>query len=153
MTRKTRGRESFTPGDESVGGHADEQQRRLRDEARYAFLTQVPLLDSRAVGEMLGSRAKNPSAMASRLKQEGKLFAVRHRGVDLYPAFQFVDGRPLPAVAGVLEAFRKESDWTVALWFSAPSGWLVGRRPIDLVQGDPARVVDAANRTMDRSAF
>ncbi len=123
------------------------KQLHLQAEAREEFLTEVPLLSSVEVGSLLGSTAKNRSAMASRLKREGKLFAVPHRGADHFPAFQIVSGEPHPAIEAVLRAFEEESPWTVALWFQAPSGWLGGERPMDRLRGEPERVVDAAHRT------
>lgn len=123
------------------------KQLHLQAEAREEFLTRVPLLSSVEVGSLLGSTAKNRSAMASRLKREGKLIAVPHRGVDHFPAFQIVNGEPHPAIEEVLRAFDGESPWTVALWFRAPSGWLGGDRPMDRLRDEPERVVDAAHRT------
>lgn len=123
------------------------KQLHLQAEARQDFLTEVPLLNSGEIGELLGSTAKNRSAMASRLKREGRLFAVPHRGADLFPAFQIVDGEPHPAIESVLRAFANEPPWTVALWFHAPSGWLGGERPMDRLRHEPECVIDAARRT------
>lgn len=123
------------------------KQLHLQAEARHEFLTEVPLLTSAEVGSLLGSTAKNLSAMASRLKREGKLFAVPHRGTDYFPAFQIAKGQPHPAIEAVLQAFETESPWTVALWFQAPSGWLGGERPIDRLHDKPDRVVEAARKT------
>jgi hypothetical protein len=123
------------------------EQLRLQAKARAAFLTEVPLLTSREVGELLGSTAENTSAMASRLKRGNRLFALTHRGVDLYPAAQIVGGEPSPAMEGILKAFEGEPAWTVALWLHAPSGWLGGRRPLDVLAEDPGAVAEAACRT------
>jgi hypothetical protein len=130
-------------------GSAHLEQLRLQAQAKAAFLTEVPLLTSREVGESLGSTAQNTSAMASRLKGEGRLFAVPHKGVDLYPAFQIVDGEVQPAVARVIKAFAGDSPWAVALWFQAGSGWLGGDRPMDRLADDPDAVVDAAQKTTE----
>lgn len=125
------------------------KQLRLQAQARASFLTQVPLLDSSKVAELLGSTARNTSAMASRLKRSGKLFAVTYKGVDLYPAAQIVDGEPSPAVERILHAFEGDSAWTIALWLNAPSGWLGGERPLDLLAEQPDRVVEAARKTTE----
>lgn len=143
MTRKSQSDDSPIPG----GGSEAGKQRRLYDAAREDFLTKVPLLSSHEVGDLLGSKAKDRSAVASRLKREGKLLAVRCRGVDMYPAFQIVDGRPLSAIEEVLGAFRSGGNWTAGLWLRAPSGWLGGERPLDLIRDEPERVVSAAHRT------
>lgn len=128
-------------------------QLRRQAEARESFLTNVPLLDSADVGELLGSKARNTSAMASRLKREGRLFAVTHRGVDLYPAAQIVDGEPSPAMPAIIDAFSGDSPWALALWLDAPSGWLAGRRPLELLATEPDRVVEAARKTTAAVGF
>jgi hypothetical protein len=128
-------------------------QLRTQAEAREAFLKDVPLLDSASVAELLGSTARNTSAMASRLKREGKLFAITYRGVDLYPAAQIVDGEPSPFIPQILKAFSGDSPWTAALWLNAPSGWLGGKRPLDLLATEPDRVVQAARKTTEALRF
>lgn len=130
--------------------HLTQLHRQAR--ARAAFLTEVPLLDSRGVGELLGSTARNTSAMASRLKRSGRLVAVTHKGVDLYPAAQIVGGEPSPAIERILDAFEGDSAWTVALWLHAPSSWLGGDRPLDLLAEDPDRVIEAARKTTEALA-
>jgi len=122
-------------------------------EAREAFLEDVALLDSAEVGELLGSRARNTSAMASRLKRAGKLFAITYGGADLYPAVQIVDGEPSLAIPAILDAFSGDSPWALALWLNAPSGWLDGRRPLELLAEEPDRVVAAARRTTEARRF
>lgn len=128
-------------------------QLRMQAEAREAFLKDVALLGSADVGELLGSKAQNTSAMASRLKREGKLFAITYRGVDLYPAAQIVNGQPSPAIPQILEAFSGDSPWAVALWLNAPSGWLGGKRPLDSLATEPDRVVRAARKTTEPIRF
>lgn len=128
-------------------------QLRMQAEAREAFLKDVALLDSADLGELLGSKARNTSAMASRLKREGKLLAITYRGVDLYPAAQLVDGEPSPAIPQILEAFSGNSPWAVALWLHAPSGWLDGKRPLDVLAREPDRVVRAARKTTEPLRF
>ncbi|TVP56828.1 MAG: hypothetical protein EA351_07315 [Gemmatimonadales bacterium] len=128
-------------------------QLRMQAEARKAFLQEVALLDSAGVGELLGSKARNTSAMASRLKREGKLFAVTHRGVDLYPADQIVDGAPSPAIPEILGAFSSDSPWALALWLNAPSAWLEGEKPLRVLAADPDRVVHAARKSTEPNRF
>ena len=128
-------------------------QLRMQAAAREGFLRDVALLESAEVGELLGSTARNRSAMASRLKRQGKLFAITYRAVDLYPAAQIVDGEPSSAIPEILEAFSGGSRWTVALWLNAPSGWVDGKKPIDLLATDPDRVVRAAHKTTDAHRF
>ena len=129
------------------------RQLRMEAAAREDFIRDVALLVSADLGELLGSRARNRSAMASRLKREGKLFAVTYRGVDLYPAAQIVDGKPSSAIPEILEAFSSDSPWTVALWLNAPSGWLDGEKPIQVLATEPDRVVRAAHKATEAPRF
>ena len=41
-------------------------------------------------------------------------------------------------------------DWQAALWFTSPTGWLDDRRPVDLLDEDPAAVEAAAARFDER---
>lgn len=119
-------------------------------EARDRFLREFPTLSSQQVAEINGSTARNAAALANRWKSEGKIFALPVGRAHLYPAFQFdEEGRPLPVVARVIEVFTNENPWTLALWFVGNSGWLRGKRPVDLLRTEPAVVVEAARRTME----
>lgn len=125
-------------------------QLRRQAEVRDAFLRSVPLLTSAAVGELGRSAARNASALASRWKKEGRIFAVPSGRADLYPAFQFdPHGQPRAVVAAVLRHFAEESDWARALWWTSPSGWLGGRRPLDVFDAEPEAVLEAARRSTE----
>jgi uncharacterized protein (DUF2384 family) len=39
---------------------------------------------------------------------------------------------------------RLSGEWQMALWFTTPSPWLDGRRPVDLLHSDPEAVLRAA---------
>lgn len=118
-------------------------------EARDGFLREFTTLTSAEVAELSGSTARNTSALASRWKAEGKVFSVSVGRADRFAVFQFGDdGKPLPAVGEVVRILEGRSGWTLALWFAAPSGWLDGRRPADVLATDPAAVVEAARRAV-----
>ena len=126
------------------------QQLRLQAEARKAFLDAVELLTSAMVARLGDSNARNASALANRWKAEGRIFAVPSGRADLYPAFQFdAHGRPRPAVREVLRHLARSSEWGRALWWTAPSGWLGDRRPLEVLDEDPDAVVAAARRTAE----
>lgn len=126
------------------------QQQWHRGEARRHFLESVELLTSAMVGERGGSSARNASALASRWKGEGRIFAVPNGRADCFPAFQFDEvGQPRPEVAEVLRALPAGTEWARALWWTAPNGWLNGQRPMDLFAGDAEAVIAAAHRTAE----
>lgn len=115
--------------------------------ARSRFLAEFPTLTSQEIAELNGSRASNSAALAHRWKAAGRIFALNVARVDRYPAFQLgEDGKPLPVIARILEVMADEEPWTIALWFVSNSGWLKGKRPVDLLRTQPDAVVDAARR-------
>jgi hypothetical protein len=114
--------------------------------AREALLQEFGALTSAEVAGLAGSRATNKAALANRWKQEGRIFPVTHHGQTLFPAFQFDgEGQPRPVIAEVLSTLGRQSrDWELAIWFVSSIGWLGGRRPVDLLESDPAAVAEAA---------
>jgi hypothetical protein len=113
--------------------------------ARANLIEKMPMLTSAAVASLAGHDAQNRSITASRWKKARLIFAVRHNGSDLYPAFQFRDQEPHPTIAKVLLAFPETvSGWKIAFWFAGANGWLAGARPMD--QLDAVEQVVAATR-------
>lgn len=131
-------------------------QQALRNaEARQQLLDEFGVLDSEEVAQLAGSTAKNRSATVSRYLAAGQVFSIGHHGTRYYPAFQFnAAGRPRPVIAQVLRALAPYGldGWETALWFTTASGWLDDRRPVDLLDDDPAEIVAAAERTVDAVA-
>jgi Protein of unknown function (DUF2384) len=125
-------------------------QARRNAEARDALLGEFGGLRSAEVAELAGSRAANRAALANRWRAEGRLVAVPVGDELVYPGFQFgADGRPHPTVGAALAELRRQpglSDWQAALWFASPTGWLGGRRPVDLLDTEPDAVAEAARR-------
>lgn len=120
-------------------------------ELRKQYMDETPMLTAAQIHRMSGLGSTNTSEPASRWKAEGKTFAIRLRGRDHYPAFQFQDGSPRPVIKAVLAALPAAmTPWQTALWFASGNGWLDGdepRRRLD--DGDP--VVEAA-RNLAESA-
>lgn len=115
-------------------------------ELRRAYLDETPTLTAAQIHRMSGLRSKNTSEPASRWKSEGKTFAVRVGRRDLYPAFQFEDGAPRPAVRDVLAALPQTlTGWQKALWFASGNGWLDGDEPQRRLH-DGETVVNAARQ-------
>jgi len=120
-------------------------QARRNSAARTALIEELGLLTSAEVAELNQSEAENRAALASRWKREGRIFSVKHRGRDYFPGFQLDrEAKPRPVIAEVLARFDGGHGWETALWFTAPNGYLDGRRPVDLLAGDPEAVVEAA---------
>ena len=116
---------------------------------RAEYLKETPLMTAAEVRAASGLAPRNRSEPASRWKREGRLFAVRRSGVDLYPAFQLVDGVPLPVIKEILAALpRHMTGWQVAMWFASGNGWLQGAEPQKRL-ADPDAVIAAARKLAD----
>lgn len=115
--------------------------------ARQAFLKSIPMLDSVQIHRASGRTAKNASATASRWKADKRIFGVSHDGRDLFPAFQFRDGQPHPAIAAVLKALPESmSPWQIAFWFASANGMLPDGDPPMARLDDDITLVEAALR-------
>lgn len=122
-------------------------QARRNAVARAEFLERHGAIEPKAAVRQAGYRTKNPSEQVSRWLAAGKLFAVEWGGQKLLPAFQFdaASGQPRPEVARLLEVLGdRRRGWEIALWMSAPNGWLRGRRPLELWPGEIDEVLAAA---------
>ena len=96
------------------------------------------------VHEMSQHTTHNKSEPASRWMREGRIFTARHKNLDRYPAFQFRDGLPHPAIARVLDALPNDmSPWETALWFVSPNGWLGNAAPKDTLNDEKAILLAA----------
>jgi hypothetical protein len=136
--------EAMLPGAEVPSTVAVLQARR-NAVARETLIREFGALTSLEVAELAGSHAKNKAALAHRWKEEGRIFAVQYRGATCFPAFQFdASGRPHPVIADIIETLGHRGAWQLALWFIAETGWLGGRRPVDLLEREPAVVLEAA---------
>jgi hypothetical protein len=143
--------EALMPAQEIVSPAVVEQGRR-NAEARAAFLSEFPALSSAEVAERYGSSAKNRAALAQSWRKQGKVFAVPIRNGQRFPLFQFDEhGEPKPAIARVLAPLRTAGfeDWQVALWFTGALASLEDRRPVDLIDTDPERVIEAARHVAE----
>lgn len=113
---------------------------------RALFREQVPCYTSRQVAELAGHGATNASATTSRWKKAGRIFGVPWKDGDLYPAFQFEEGRPRGIIARVLAALpARMTPWQTAFWLTSGNSWLDGATPASMLDAGDA-VVAAAER-------
>lgn len=138
----------FTP--ETVPTATDIAIARENAALRQQFLETEPCLSSRDIHERAGAHSKNVSQMANAWKRQGRIFAVPHCGRDIYPAFQFQDGQPHPAVAQVLTSLPESmTAWQTAFWFVTGNGWLNGAAPKDALDRTADVVAAAAREARD----
>ncbi len=113
----------------------DREIERENDEMRAAYLQTMKLYTAEDI--------QGPSA---KWKREGRVFAIQDGEKDLFPAFQFVDGQPLPIIRKILEALPDYlSPWQTAFWFESGNGWLGGKTPQECLKNE-SKVIDAAEQ-------
>jgi hypothetical protein len=126
---------------------------------RARMLNEFGYFTAEQLAHANGSQASNRAALADNWRKRRQVFAVPHpdktaRERDIYPAFQFEDGKPIKAVQEVIEAFGgRKAPWKLALWFTSNNGLLPGSaRPVDLLASDPQTVIAAARQDAQGSA-
>lgn len=115
-------------------------------EKRKEFLDEFAVIDSAKVHEISGNTGSNPSQTAAVWRKANRILGLPVGQRTVYPAFQFGEGgRPYPLMKRVLDALPDDmTPWQTAFWLVSPSSALDGGLPIDAIQRDDARVVDAA---------
>jgi hypothetical protein len=120
--------------------------------ARARFFGEWSSFNSKDLADFAGHGSKNKSMTASRWKIKGRVFSIKHAGVEYFPTFQFEDGQPIGSIAKVLALLgEKKSGWQLAFWFTSPNGWLDGKRPVDVLK-DGDVVISAAAREAEHIA-
>lgn len=117
------------------------------ERARESAVKEFGLLRSEDLARAIHSTAENVSLVASKWRRRGEIFAVNYGGKPGYFAFQFdpVTGRPKPVIAKLIEAFPPNTDgWRLALWLISANPRLANRRPIDVLDKDPDKMIEAA---------
>ena len=142
----------LTPSD-NVPASATVEQARRNAEARSMFLAEFPTLSSGEVADLVGSRSRNRAALAHGWRKQGRVFSIPVGREQRYPLFQFdvAAGEPKPVIAEVVGLLRRAGvdGWQIALWFTGGLSRLGDRRPVDVFDVEPERVIDAAGSVQD----
>jgi hypothetical protein len=112
---------------------------------RSAVAAEFGVWSAAEAGRRIGSRGHSPTAAIRRWAAQGNLLTVPVAGLDHYPGFAFgPDGRPRPVLRRVATALPGCTGWALVAWLVSPQAALGGARPVDLLDGDPDAVVEAA---------
>lgn len=99
------------------------------------------------VARLLEDHQRGDGVSLAKSIHQGHLFGFEWRNSLWVPMFQF-DADDLtikPAVQAVRAALPElGSGWAVAVWFASRNELLEGRRPVDLLEDELERVLDAA---------
>jgi hypothetical protein len=99
------------------------------------------------LARLFKDRIRGDYVSLAKLLSDGRVFGFKWRDVLWIPMFQF-DVRDLSVKNGsrlvLAELTAKFSGWTLASWFAQGNSRLEGRRPIDVLDVDLPKVVQAA---------
>jgi diaminopimelate epimerase len=110
-----------------------------------AVLNGTTWLTAQAVDQQQNPNARNPPAVTSRWKTEGKVFSIERAGHTLYPRYIFDEaGNPISEVAQILKVFNGYQPFRIASWFESTNSMLRGKRPREVLATNPAAVIVAA---------
>ncbi|NUT74138.1 hypothetical protein HNO86_03670 [Pseudomonas sp. C1C7] len=89
-----------------------------------------------------------PSPQPNNWKDAGRIFALRHEGVDYFPIYG-LDPRqgfqPIPALEDVIATLSTMKDgWAMAFWFASSNSYLGGKCPKEMLSVNPSGVLTAA---------
>jgi len=69
--------------------------------------------------------SKNEHDCALTWEKQGRIFSVKNNGVDVFPSFQFQDGKPLEIIERLLSQIPNDmSNWQTAFWFVSGNGYI-----------------------------
>ncbi len=115
---------------------------------RARFREEFPCYTSRELAELAGHGAGNVSATATRWKKARRIIGLPWKDGDLYPAFQFSEGRPRPVIARLIAALPgRMTPWQTAFWLTSSNSWLGGAAPVDRLGDEPALLAAAARES------
>lgn len=128
---------------EPAVARAVQAERNLYDriDAEYGLLTAAE------AGRRMGSRSTAPRNLAAAARRSGALLGISRGHQTLYPGFQFgADGRPLPVIRALRELAQRVgwSETSVVQWLCAPTTYLDGRRPVELLAAEPDQILGVA---------
>lgn len=124
-----------------------EQARRLA--ALRASLLREGALSTAAIADARGTTPNNARQWVSRNRKAHRIFTVTHEGETLVPAFLLDDElEPRSEAQEPIRLLREagEDGWSLWAWFAAPSAWVGGRVPAELLATAPELVADSARQ-------
>ena len=123
----------------------DMTRARLEAKAVRAIRHSTEWLTSAEIADLAELGPADPIGTVSRWKQQGRIYALRHRGRDYFPKYALgPDFHPLPVIKEILTVLSGYDPELLAGWFDSTSRFLRGRRPRELVATEPAKVLAAA---------
>ncbi len=135
---------------DGLEGYRDENNKRVANFKEY-ILADSEWINANELSDLVGFENKNRSAGPNTWKRRNKIFAISHKGKNLYPRYCLDDGyQPVAVIKNILDLFdNSKSGWSLAFWFGTANSWLDGAKPKDVLTGDKSRLLRAVQAAID----
>ncbi|WP_223434146.1 MULTISPECIES: hypothetical protein [unclassified Pseudomonas] len=124
------------------------REARMLAQAKTEILQSSDWVTASEVSSLAHFSSGNPSSQPNKWKHAGKIFALRHEGVDYFPIYGLDPGqgfRPFSALKNVIATLATMKDgWSMAIWIASPNTFLSGKRPKEVLSANPSGVLAAA---------
>lgn len=124
------------------------RQAKMLAKAKTEILQSNDWVTASELSSLAQFKSSNPSSQPNKWKIAGKIFALRHEGIDYFPTYGLDPAtgyRPIVGLEGIVATLEPtKSGWDMAFWFASPNNFLRGKRPKDVVLQDVASVMNAA---------
>ncbi|TFY85526.1 hypothetical protein DYL61_29420 [Pseudomonas nabeulensis] len=124
------------------------RETRMLAQAKTEILQSSDWVTANGISNLAQLSSSNPSSQPNKWKQAGKIFALRHKGIDYFPIYGLDPTRgfrPFSTLKCVISTLSTMKDgWAMAFWFASPNTFLGGKRPKEIFSTDPAGVLSAA---------
>ena len=124
------------------------REARMLIQAKTEILQSNDWVTANEISNLAQFSSSNPSSQPNKWKRAGKIFALRHEGVDYFPIYGLDPAqgfRPLSALDSVISTLTTMKDgWAMAFWFASPNSFLGGKRPKEVLSANPSGVLSAA---------
>ena len=124
------------------------REARMLAQAKTEILQSQDWITAIEITDLAKFSASNPSSQPNKWKQSGKIFALRHEGVDYFPIYGLDPAqgfRPYSCLEKVISILSSKKDgWGMAFWFASANTLLGEKRPKDALPDNPSGVLLAA---------
>ncbi len=124
------------------------REARMLAQAKTEVLQSKDWVTANEISNLAQFSSCNPSSQPNKWKRSGKIFALRHEGVDYFPIYGLNPARgfrPFAALESVISTLATMKDgWAMAFWFASPNTLLGGKRPKEALAANPSSVLSAA---------
>ena len=98
-------------------------------ELRKKYLTEFRCYTADEIRGLASSDSNDTHDYASVWENQNKIFSVSNDGVDVFPSFQFQDGKPLEIIEYLLAQMPDDmGNWQIAYWFSFGNSYIEDER-------------------------